>query len=185
MPASVWEYAGLARRKLEVARRHLMEFDNEYPNAMVIDPASATDSRAELEGHADGVLMQAYAAFDTFACGVAAQFGLPSPDKASFNGLAARLESLRTDAAANLVTAVRNVAGSDGWERLSYYRNHAGHRGVLLQRTKFSLDDGFKALIGDFDSPYHPNRSEVRPILVELLEWAEGALPPLLEHLNR
>jgi hypothetical protein len=188
MTTPEWAYAGLSRRKMEVARRHLIEFDNEFPRAQVGDKASPTDSRAELEGHADGCVLQAYAAFDTLACGVALRFGLTDPHRASFNGLVRRLEepsaSFSVREAKDVLAAVRTLVNSDGWQRLSYYRNHAGHRGVVLQRTHHNQQEGFTARIGDIDSPYHENRSEVRPILVELVEWAESALPPLLRLLG-
>ena len=86
------QYVTLSWRKLEIARRHLIELDRELPHAMVMDPASPTDSRAAAEGHADGAVFQSHAAFDTFACGVAEHFCLSQPGKASLKGIVSRLE---------------------------------------------------------------------------------------------
>jgi hypothetical protein len=79
---------------------------------------------------------------------------------------------------------IQHVVNDDGWKRLSYYRNHAGHKGPLLQVIHRDWQGKVTVRIGDFDSPYHENGSEVRPILVELLEWAEESLPPLLPLLD-
>ena len=184
-----WQYANLARHKLEMARRHLTEFEKEFPNAAVSDPQGADDSRAELEGHADGCVMQAYAAFDTFACGIAVRFGLRKPENASLNRLVPRLEEPSppyvSKEVVDALAVIQHVVNDDGWKRLSYYRNHAGHKGPLLQAVHRHWEGKITARIGDFDSPYHGNGSEVQPILVQQLEWAEESLPPLLTLLDK
>jgi hypothetical protein len=38
--------------------------------------------------------------------------------------------------------------------------------------------------VSETSTPYHENGSEIRPILVELLVWAEESLPPLLALLD-
>jgi hypothetical protein len=78
------------------------------------------------------------------------------------------------------MAAIERVTNGEEWKRLSYYRNHAGHKGPLLQVVHRDWQGRLTARIGDFDSPYHDNGSDIRPILVELLEWAEESLPPLL-----
>ena len=176
------QYLTLAQTKLEVARRHLIELESDLPSASVSDPASATDSRAGIEGHADGCVTQAYAAFDTYACAVARHFGLAKPDRASLNGLVARLSepSLPSaDGTLQTCVAVREVVESSGWSRLSVYRNLAVHRGVVAGRTHFSLETGFTLRISDMDGP-DPRGAEAVPILRELLGWAEKTLLPLV-----
>jgi hypothetical protein len=184
MSLSQDEYATLSERKLHVARRHLIELERELPSGQVMDPAGPEDSRAELEGHADGCVLQAYAAFDTFACAVAVRFELANPDKASFAGLVGRLSEPSSSFVATQVTAVcdaiRAVLKKKEWQDLSFYRNLAAHRGVVGQRTRFSLEEGFSFRIGDLDGP-DPNGSEALPILKRLLGWAEQTLPPLLK----
>lgn len=177
------QYLTLATRKLEVARRHLIELETDLPSAKVSDPASPTDSRAAIEGHADGCVTQAYAAFDTFSCAVAHNFGLAQPDRASMNRLVQRLSEPSRPFVAEAITqtceAVREVIQSYGWRRLSSYRNLAVHRGVVAGRTGFSREAGFTLRIADIDGP-DPNGAEALPILHELLVWAEETLPPLL-----
>ena len=184
MPLSESQYVTLAGRKLEVARRHLIELERDLPTGQVTDPASSEDSRAELEGHADGAALQAYAAFDTFACAVAVRFELANPDKASFAGLAGRLSetpgSVRGERdLAKVYGAIKRVLEMKEWQDLSYYRNLAAHRGVVGQRTHFSLHEGFSFRIGDLDGP-DADRSEALPILERLVAWAERTLPDLV-----
>jgi hypothetical protein len=62
---------------------------------------------------------------------------------------------------------------------LSFYRTHAAHRGVLVERARFGLDAGLTLRIGDFDGP-HPNRAEALPILREIIAWTENELAGLL-----
>jgi len=184
MPLSKDQYATLSGRKLEVARRHLIELERDLPSGQVTDPAGPEDSRAELESHADGCVLQAYAAFDTFACAIAVRFELANPDRASFTGLVGRLSEPSSSFVAIEVTAVcvavRAVLSLKEWQDLSFYRNLAAHRGVVGQRTRFSLDEGFSFRIGDLDGP-DPDGSEALPILKRLVEWAERTLPPLLK----
>ena len=67
---------------------------------------------------------------------------------------------------------------SDGWRDLSFYRNLAAHRGVVGQRTHFSLDEGFSFRIGDLNGP-DPDRSGALPVLNRLVEWSERTLEGL------
>jgi hypothetical protein len=170
------QYVTLSWRKVEIARRHLIELERELQNLMVNDPASPTDSRAAGEGHADGAVFQSYAAFDTYACGVAVHFGLAQPDKASLNGIVPRLEEppppFTADEVHVVASEIRAVTSSDGWRDLSFYRNLAAHSGVLAPIAHFSMDTGSSLRIGNLDGP-DPNRSEVLPILHRLVGWVE------------
>ena len=85
------QYVALSWRKVEIARRHLIELEKGLLAAQADEPPDPTDSRAALEGHADGCVVQAYAAFDAFACAVATHFDLDHPGYASFRNITDRL----------------------------------------------------------------------------------------------
>jgi hypothetical protein len=173
-PLTARQYVALSWRKVEISQRHLLELENGLRTAQVIDPPSSTDSRAAIEGHADGCVFQAYAAFDTFACAVATHFDLDRAERASFRSISDRLPSVAapndTAEARRVQVAIGTVTQDENWRALSFYRNIAAHRGVVGQRFTFNLDDGFVLRIAELDGP-DPDRSEVTTILYRTLGW--------------
>jgi hypothetical protein len=178
---SVEQYAMLAHRKLEVARVHLSMLEQELAVGLG-DPYREADLWAICAGHADGAVLQAYGAFDTFACGLAILFGLHDPEKAQFNSLTKRLSepsaAFVSDRVTEVCEAVRLVHESKAFHDLTWYRNLAAHRGLLAQRTKYGEE--LSLHLGDLTHAPDMDRSDVVPVVARLVEGAEENLQPLL-----
>ena len=169
------QYVALSWRKVEIARRHLIELEKGLLAAQADEPPDPTDSRAALEGHADGCVVQAYAAFDAFACAVATHFDLDHPGYASFRNITDRLPGVPagTPVAAEawrVKFAIEEEVHDVHWRALSFYRRIAGHRGVVGECSTFNIDDGFVLRVDALDGP-DPERAEVTTILYRTLGW--------------
>jgi hypothetical protein len=126
------QYCTLASHKLDVARFHVAEFEKltrQEVSALVDDDPGIR--YAPFHAHADGAIVEAFAAFDTYSCAVAHKFGVPRSDRASLKGIVERQE-----VSAEVHERVTDALAAEEWKRLEELRNLAGHRGLVSESMR-------------------------------------------------
>ncbi len=183
---AVAQYQRRSMHKLHIAEWHRAEFErleDELRTADFFD--FDTERFLPAQAHADGALLQLATGFDAFACAVAHQHGLETPDRASFWG--ARWVARLVEAAEpDLRVVIQSVVHDRNFAGLKFYRNLAAHRGVIGEQQRGGQVeevgvDGVRFMLPDWlpmDAPDHPSYS-VRPILRRYLEWGRPALAGL------
>lgn len=143
------QYCNLSRAKLGIGKHHVRGFKailRTAPN-LVVSPDDRV--RLPLYSHADGAVFQLYAACDSYACGVAHEYGFKAADKASFMVVAQE-----SRAPAVLALRMRNTTSSKRWTVLEDLRNVAGHRGVVSRFLVVGQQLGeTRAYLGDRSHP--------------------------------
>lgn len=159
----------LATHKLEVARFHLAEFEKllgKESSALVGNDPEV--KYAPFHGHADGAILEAFAAFDTYSCAVAHKFQVPGSDRASFKSLEGQ-----SQVPTEIKERVAKTLATDEWKRLEGLRNLAGHRGLVSETMRWGehLKGGFQVHLPDGD--------EALPVIESLLRWTAGQIESL------
>jgi hypothetical protein len=174
---SAYRYSNYSRFKYDVAMWHLLNFDR----ALEMVPSSAIFVRfgeehplAAVWGHADGIVLQLHAAFDTWACALAHRCGWQSSDQASFRELAGNALPATTE-----MKAVRRVLDPiltvDEWIRLVELRDRAAHRTIVGGSLRLN-DEAPSVAYFEHDSASGGQGTEVLPDLRRLALWADGPL---------
>jgi hypothetical protein len=170
---SPYRYSNYSRFKYDVAMWHLLNFDRALemvPSSVILVRFGEEHPLAAVWGHADGIVLQLHAAFDSWACSLAHRCGWQSSDQASFGQLATSPLPRSTE-----MKAVRRVLdpilSADEWVRLVELRNRAAHRTIVGESLRLN-DEG--ASVAYFDQG--GQGAEVLPELRRLASWADGPL---------
>jgi hypothetical protein len=160
-------YIGSSTRKVLLAAHHLRSFREGFARLPLTASSEAgpEDLFIPLDAHADGCVLQLFAAMDAFACAAAWHFGLrvddTRPDHYSF-GLLAKSPPI------SIAEIVERIATSRRYGELRRQRHRAGHRGLVFPIRSFAMHAGRRLETID--------REEAEEVLSCLFVWTQHAV---------
>jgi hypothetical protein len=160
-------YLGSSTRKVLLAAHHLRSFSGGFSQLPLTASSEVgpEDPLIPLDAHADGCVLQLFAAMDAFACAAAWHFGLRAgdtiPDRYNF-GLLAKSPPI------SIAGIVGRIGSSPRYGELRRQRHRAGHRGVVSPIRSASMHAGFRLETVD--------REEAGEVLGRLFVWTQHAV---------
>jgi hypothetical protein len=166
---TVASYLGSSTRKVLLTAHHLREFKAQFAHLRQTGEFSGTggpdDPFLPAEAHADGCVLQLFAALEAFSCAAAWHFQLGGRDKDRDEYSFRRLAQAPP---VSIATVVGKLASSIRYRELGNQRHRAGHRGLVSQRRSFSRDIGLRLETVD--------RVAAEEVLDPLFKWGQQAV---------